>query len=257
MLFITGDTHGDFSRFYKDYFPEQKEMTKDDIVIICGDFGGVWYQKNNHKKYKTECHILDELDKRSFTTVFVPGNHENYDRLMSDEFPVKEWHGGKVKEIRPSIFMLMRGEMYEIEGKKIFAFGGAASHDIKDGILDGSDPQWKREAKALDKQGKHMYRVNGLSWWAEELPSEEEKAYAKETLKKHNWQCDYVITHEAPASDVILLGNGFYHPDEFSKWLEKIHRKLNYKHWFFGHYHDEKNINAKEHLLYYQISRLL
>ena len=38
---------------------------------------------------------LDELDRRSFTTLFIPGNHENYARLMSDEFQTADWHGGK------------------------------------------------------------------------------------------------------------------------------------------------------------------
>lgn len=42
MIYITGDTHGDFLRFSMNAFPEQAEMTKEDIVIICGDFGGVW-----------------------------------------------------------------------------------------------------------------------------------------------------------------------------------------------------------------------
>ena len=40
MIFITGDTHGDWiNRLRTKVFPEQKEMTKDDYVIICGDFG--------------------------------------------------------------------------------------------------------------------------------------------------------------------------------------------------------------------------
>lgn len=42
MIYITGDTHSNFSRFTEDKFPIQIEMTKDDFVIICGDFGGVW-----------------------------------------------------------------------------------------------------------------------------------------------------------------------------------------------------------------------
>lgn len=42
MVFATGDTHGNFLRFRPENFPEQKNMTKSDYVIICGDFGGVW-----------------------------------------------------------------------------------------------------------------------------------------------------------------------------------------------------------------------
>lgn len=41
-IYMTGDTHGEFTRFKKDIFYEQTELSKDDYVIICGDFGGVW-----------------------------------------------------------------------------------------------------------------------------------------------------------------------------------------------------------------------
>ena len=40
MIYVTGDCHADFTRFNTKIFPEQYEMTKDDYVIICGDFGG-------------------------------------------------------------------------------------------------------------------------------------------------------------------------------------------------------------------------
>ena len=53
MIYITGDTHADFSRFLIDKFAIQKEMNKDDYVIICGDFGGIWtFEKENiQEKY--------------------------------------------------------------------------------------------------------------------------------------------------------------------------------------------------------------
>ena len=42
MIYITGDIHGSPERLGVHSFYEQKEMTRDDIVIICGDFGMVW-----------------------------------------------------------------------------------------------------------------------------------------------------------------------------------------------------------------------
>ena len=79
MIYITGDCHQDFERFNIDVFPEQKEMTKDDCVIICGDFGGVW---NRNEESSREAKLMDWLENRPFTTLFVDGNHENFDRLM-------------------------------------------------------------------------------------------------------------------------------------------------------------------------------
>ena len=114
MIYVTGDCHGEFIRFNKKYFPEQKEMSKEDFVIICGDFGGVW-NKDYESKYETV--QLDWLESQSFTTLFVSGNHENYDRL--DAYPVEEWKGGKIQRIRPSIIHLMRGQVYTIDGKRL------------------------------------------------------------------------------------------------------------------------------------------
>lgn len=39
MIYATGDLHGNALRFQPEYFPEQAEMTKDDYMIVCGDFG--------------------------------------------------------------------------------------------------------------------------------------------------------------------------------------------------------------------------
>ena len=38
MIYVTGDTHGNFRRFQPEYFPEQAGMTKDDVIIITGDY---------------------------------------------------------------------------------------------------------------------------------------------------------------------------------------------------------------------------
>ena len=106
-IYITGDCHGDYRRFNTEIFPEQREMTKDDYVIICGDFG-YWSED------KEQLWWLRWLDQKPFTTLWVDGNHENYDLLKT--CPVKEWHGGKVQEIMPSVIHLMRGQVYEIGG---------------------------------------------------------------------------------------------------------------------------------------------
>lgn len=254
MIYITGDTHSDFRRFNKFIFTEQNEMSKEDYCIIAGDFGGVWCGVNDMTHRKSEDYKLDELDSRSFTTLFVSGNHENYARLMSDEFPVKEWKGGLVKEIRPSVLMLMRGEMYEIDGAKIFAFGGASSHDIQDGILDGDDPDWKEKAKQLNLRHKRFYRIKGISWWEEELPTEEEMQHGRDTLEQHGWETDFVITHCAPSSIQTLLG--FHEHNALTHYLEEIHQRLSYKRWFFGHYHDNWQVNAQDILLYEQMVRI-
>lgn len=144
-IFMTGDTHGDFSRLRPVAFREQGGLTKDDYLIICGDFGGVWDGSEIEQQW------LDWLENRSFTTLFVSGNHENYDMLRN--YPTSEWHGGLVQPIRPSVLHLMRGQLYEICGKKIFTMGGASSHDIRDGILEPDDPNYERKLRQLNAAG--------------------------------------------------------------------------------------------------------
>lgn len=250
MIYITGDCHGNFERFNSSIFPEQNEMTKDDYVIICGDFGGVW---NKDEESKMETMILDWLDCKPFTTLFVSGNHENFDRLMV--YPVEEWHGGKVQKIRPSVIHLMRGQVYELEGKKIFTFGGASSHDIDGGILELNDPDFKKKKKELDK-GWKPYRINHLSWWKEELPSAEEMEEGRINLQNHNNKVDFVVTHCASSSTAALLSHGMYKPDMLTDYLEEIRQTVRFKKWFFGHYHDNRNVNAEEILLWEQIIRI-
>ena len=250
MIYITGDCHGNFERFNASIFPEQNEMTKEDYVIICGDFGGVW---NTDEESNMETMMLDWLDCKSFTTLFVDGNHENFDRLYG--YPVENWHGGKVHKIRPSVIHLMRGQIYELCGKKIFTFGGASSHDISGGILELDEPEYQEKKKELDK-GWKPYRINHLSWWKEELPSEAEMDEGRENLLKHDNTVDFIISHCASSSTAALLGQGLYKPDILTDYFEEIRQNVKFQKWFFGHYHDNRNVIVEEILLWEQIIRI-
>ena len=250
MIYITGDCHGNFERFNASIFPEQNEMTKEDYVIICGDFGGVW---NTDEESNMETMMLDWLDCKSFTTLFVDGNHENFDRLYG--YPVENWHGGKVHKIRPSVIHLMRGQIYELCGKKIFTFGGAGSHDISGGILELNDLEYQKKKKELDK-GWKPYRINHLSWWKEELPSETEMDEGRENLLKYDNTVDFIVSHCASSSTAALLGQGLYKPDMLTDYFEEIRQNVKFQKWFFGHYHDNRNVNAEEILLWEQIIRI-
>lgn len=249
QIWITGDTHGDWMhRLNMASFPEQKEMTKDDIVIVTGDFG--YWRDTPEERYN-----LDWLNSRSFTTIFCEGNHSNMDRLYS--LPVEEWKGGKVSFIRPSVIHCKRGEVFNINGKTFFMFGGASSHDIQDGILDYDDPDWREKVKALDKQGKYMYRIRGLSWWDMELPTDEEMQTGIDNLKKHNNKVDFIITHSPSASTIALLGQGLYEQDRLTKYLEEVKQNTEYTRHICGHMHCNKQINEKDIILYEQIIRIV
>lgn len=248
MIYITGDTHGDWmGRLKTAVFPEQKEMTKEDYVIICGDFG-IW---DNSKR---ENYNLDWLEDKPFTTLFVDGNHESYDIL--DSLPVSDWNGGKVHFVRPSVIHLMRGEIYNISGKIFFAFGGASSHDIRDGILEVGDPRIKEWQWDYSK----LFRINHVSWWERELPSDEEMQNGIDNLEKYNNKVDFIITH-SPYTSILGMIHGLsqtYKTDRLTNYLQKIKESIDYKKWFFGHMHINENFDFDKSIcLYEQIIRIL
>lgn len=250
MIFLTGDCHRNFERLNRACFPEQKEMTKDDYVIICGDFGGIWTKDQSDKE---ENYLLDWLEEKNFTTLFVDGNHENFDRLYA--YPVEEWKGGKIHRIRPSVIHLMRGQVFTIDGKRIFTFGGAQSHDIDDGILEPDDPLYKQKKKKLDKEWS-LYRINHLTWWKEEMPSEEEMEEGRRNLAQYDNTVDFIVTHCCASSTLALFSSGQLKPDFLSAYFEEIRQQVKYKKWFFGHYHDNRNVTAEDILIYEQIIQI-
>lgn len=140
MIYLTGDTHIpiDIGKLSCKSFPKQQEMTRSDYVIVLGDFGLLW------KKDETYDYWLDVLSKRTYTLLFLDGNHENFDWL--DSLPVETWHGGRVHRIAENILHLMRGEIFEIGGSTFFTLGGAVSYD-------------------------KVFRAEGISWWPQERPS--------------------------------------------------------------------------------------
>lgn len=169
-IYVTGDVHGraeyGASRFAFRSWPLGRTLTRDDVVIVAGDFGFVWDGSNAEKYW------LDWFESKPWTTCFVDGNHENYHALA--ELPVREWNGGLVHEARPHVLHLMRGEVFDVDGLTVLAMGGATSND-------------------------RQYRKEGRSWWHEEMPSEEEMWQCRTSLDRVGWKVDYVVTHEAPA----------------------------------------------------------
>ncbi len=225
-IFITGDTHAAFTRFSVNTFPEQKELTKEDVVIILGDFGGVW---SKHEEDAYEKYWLKWLDEKNFTTVFVDGNHENFDRLLT--YPEKTWNGGKVGVIRDSVLHLKRGEVFTINGLKFLALGGACSVD------------------------KHE-RKEGTSWWPQEEFTLEDLENANKNLIAVNDKVDYVIAHDMPLSKKTSFN--FMKAGSATNWLfEEISQTIQYKTWFCGHYHHNIHFEKENlHVLYKNIIEL-
>ena len=231
MIFVTGDTHGnalgEMKRFNSKNFLEKKSLTKEDVVIIVGDFGFLW----NNPPTPEEKYWLKWLNNQNFTTLFLDGNHENFDLL--NDIPMKEKWGNFVGEVDTSIFHLRRGLPYLIQGKTFFCMGGARSTD-KD------------------------YRVLGKSFWIQEEPDFIDYQVAIDSLEEIQFKCDYVLTHEAPRKTRAK----FFPVNDEEKYplldfLDIVLDRMTFTHWYFGHYHEDKKVDEHFTCCYNKIYRVL
>ncbi len=233
LFLITGDIHGlrsaeDLARLSTTYEELFSSMTKRDYLIIAGDFGLVWDSSVE------EIQLQQWLEERPFTTLFIDGNHENFD-LLSLLYPVEDWHGGKIRRLSPSVMQLMRGQVFEIDGKSFFTMGGAESYD-------------------------KQFRMPNISWWKEELPNDREMREARANLLGHRMQVDYVITHCLPSTvQHQLFGENSMYPDNrLTNFFDELNEKLTYQAWYSGHYHRDGTVltNPKMHIIYQKVRRL-
>lgn len=226
LIYITGDIHGDYdiSKLSRKNFPEQTQLTRKDYLIICGDFGLVWNNSNE------EIYWRKWLENKPWTTLWIDGNHENFDLL--EQYKEYSWKGGKIQKISDHVFHLCRGYVFDIDNVKIFAFGGAESHD-------------------------KFYRKWGVSMWQQELPNRLEMERGIRSLEASGWETDIVITHTLPTSlQMKYFGNYDYKANELTDYFEEIGKRLKFRSWFSGHYHKSRQIDENYYMVYNDILRL-
>lgn len=217
MIYITGDTHGEMYRFDS---AKARKLKKGDTLIVCGDFGFIWNGGSAEEK------ILRKLGKKKYQILFVDGTHENFDLL--DRYPVTEWNGGQVQQISGNLYHLMRGQVYTIEGKKIFTFGG------------GESPE------------KQM-RMEVGTWWEREMPSMEEMRTGVNNLRAVDMKVDYIITHQ-PAPRVMSHNVGpVENTNQLDAYFEQISKQVQFQTWFFGSLHIDRKITAKNYAVFNDI----
>ena len=224
-IYLTGDIHGqiDIAKLYKKNWKEQNELSRSDYLIQLGDLGLLW------KKGKTFDYLMDFYTSRKYTLLWIDGNHCCFDMLK--EYPEEFWNGGKIHRIADNIIHLMRGQVFEIDKFKFFTLGGA---------------------KSIDKE----QRIEGISWWKEEELNYQEQEEALTNLDKYHRHVDYILTHAAPKS---LLQPMFHYSNIYDstteRFLDEIYFRTDFKHWYFGHYHEDKDY-SKFSCLYNRIVKL-
>ena len=210
--FLKGDIHGNLFEIID--FINRFNLGKNDNIIILGDCGIAW--RKDKKDLAQNIKLWNECGN-GVKLYFIDGNHENFNILNS--LPIENNMG----KIADNIYHLRRGQVYEFENKKILVCGGADS---------------------IDK----YRRIENLTWWEEETISQE----TIDDIPAGHY--DYVLTHCCPRSifekNRIYLStlqfldeNKINHSSE--DMLEQLKNKITFDHWFFGHYHINRNLDEK------------
>lgn len=213
--YIIGDVHGDQVLWDACISPMLKAG---DRAFVLGDFGvGFW-----NGRYWSEETFYDYLEQQPYTVCVIDGNHEDFNKLNS--YPVEQWNGGQVHRIRKNVIHLMRGEIFELEGKTIFTFGGGYSYDC-------------------------ARRTEGYDWWPQEMPSQEEYQYAYQNLEKHDWKVDYILTHTCPSETIAYISTMHLGVKDFAGgerelnlFFDYIRAETSYQKWYFGHFHVDREL---------------
>lgn len=230
-IYLCGDIHGtyDIQKLMRFFSVESynDESSETNYLILLGDVGVCW---DGGEKDQEVLEILSELPVDF--VLFIDGNHENFDIL--NNFPVKQWKGGMIHEIESNILHLMRGQVFKIDRKRFFTFGGATS---------------------IDKS----IRTEGINWWPEELPNEEEYERGMDALEEYDYAVDYILTHTAPTEVVYEMGfysDGYEDEEELRNYLQEIAENTDFKEWYFGHFHRDESIDETYFCLFDRIVKL-
>lgn len=148
MYYITGDTHGGFSRIQE--FCLEYQTNREDVLIILGD-AAINYDGGRHDQY-----VKNLLSTLPITIFSIHGNHEQRPETIPS-YQLVEFHGALAyweKEF-PNIYFGKDGEVYDFAGNTVMCIGGAYS---------------------VDKEWRLQY---GYSWWPDEQPSKEIREYVE------------------------------------------------------------------------------
>lgn len=228
-IYVCGDTHGNFdiAKLTSKEWPEGKELTKDDFLIILGDSGINW---SNNEFSKEDIYVKTWLNDKPWTTLDILGNHHNYDRLFQMK-PIP-FFKGRAYHLSESIFALERGSIFDFGGISVFTMGGGFS---------------------LDKSN----RMDHISWWKEEMPSFEEMDRGLKLLFHHNNSVDFILTHTCSNTTFEKFATKFdmrHKENDEEKplrtYFDYIENHVSFKQWHFGHFHVDYKVDEK-HFCHY------
>ena len=235
-IWLIGDPHGDYTVIHNFYIKHKQELSEnyeDNILIILGDAGF------NYFLNKRDDFVKNKISKYPLTYFCIRGNHEERPSHLYLQFAAN-WHKEiffkntvYVEDPYPKIkYALDQGGKYEIEGNSVLVVPGAYSVD-----------KW--------------YRIQrGWSWFKDEQLSEEEKQELLEDLEP---KYDYILAHTCPNMWIPYIQDLFLPQVDQSMvdksteiFLNEIVASVEYKRFYFGHYHDNRYLHEFATMVYHE-----
>jgi Calcineurin-like phosphoesterase len=201
-VLVAGDTHGNSAWMHNMVIPYAVSVGATKIMQV-GDFGFIWPSPNFSR---TLTKLNTALDRVGIDLHFLPGNHEDFDRL---DLISARTHGVSPEghlPFRKRIFYTGKVSAWTWAGRRCVAVGGATS---------------------IDRMG----RVAGKSWWPQEALTAAEAAQAKAFGRT-----DVLFAHDCPTQHpfrIIPNADSLTHRQR----VTDVARVLEPSAWFHGHYH--------------------
>ena len=257
--YVTGDIHGDFKDLLFSRI-KKYNIQKGDCLIILGDACFNYFNNERDVILKQSVNNLD------ITIFCIQGNHEIRPANIKT-YKMKKWNEGQVwyEPEYSNLLFAKDGEVYNINGNKALVIGGAYSVDkyyraakfyinnrgympyLKTlmGIAQGNIIISDKDKKEVDK---FLNEDSGcFGWWKDEQISEKDRNRINSLIKDIK-SFDIVLSHTCPLkyepTEVFIKGlNQDFVDKNMESWLNEVEEKVNYKKWYAGHFHIDKNLN--------------
>ena len=235
-IWITGDVHSNTSSFKQRINSYIQEADETDSLICLGDVGIKYGEQ-------TQGSLRKEMKKFPGTIYVMRGNHDTRywrDYSFDDSWVVEDnlLYQKKYDNIK---YIKDWGGLYNINDNNILFIPGAYSIDKYYRLNKGYPYEF-------DEQ---------LSW------KEQNSLYDLAIANKNN--IDYVCSHTAPYCTQPYYKDLFLSfidqsqiDNHMEKFLDEIYSIVgkNVKRWYFGHYHDDRNVSTNFTMLYTKIVKL-